>query len=205
MKIEYLTEADRDSVVDVLCAAFRDYPFMRYVLKDLSEEAYDEQLSAMIGFFTDARFMRGNPVLGIREGGGLVAVELTNTPDAIEWPAELHAVFAELEATLGADAWARLEAFERATNTFAPVAPHHFVGMVGTLPGHHGRGYGTALLREVEAMARAHPKSIGVTLTTETAKNVAYYRHLGYEVIGEADVEEVHTTYMLLRALEDPK
>jgi hypothetical protein len=27
----------------------------------------------------------------------------------------------------------------------------------------------------------------------------------GYEVIGEADVAEVHTTYMLLRTSEDPE
>lgn len=205
MKIESLTEADRDQVVGVLCAAFRDYPFMRYVLKDVSGSVYEEQLAAMIGFFADARFMRGNPVLGIRAEGELVAVELVNTPDAIDWPPELHAVFDELRGALGADAWARLDAFERATNSFAPSVPHHFVGMVGTLPGHQSMGYGTALLREVESMARSHPDSIGVSLTTETARNVAYYRHLGYEVIGEADVEEVHTTYMLLRTSEEPK
>ena len=199
MKIEQITADQRDEAVGVLCAAFYDYPVMRYTLKDDDEASYDDRLLALIGFFADARFMRGNPVLGIRDDGKLAAVLLANRPEAIPWPPDLVTVYSELKESLGDAAWSRLEAFEEATSSFEPEAVHHYIGMVGVLPEYQGKGYGTVLMREVEAMARAHAESIGICLSTETPENVPYYEHLGYEVIGEADVEDLHTWYMLLR------
>lgn len=199
MKIERITADEKDAAVGALCQAFRDYPVMRYTLKDADSADYDDQLASLIGFFADARFMRGNPVLGIRDEGRLAAVLLGNRPEAIPWPPELVTVYSELKELLGEAAWSRLEAFEEATSSFEPEAVHHYIGMIGVLPEYQGKGYGTVLMREMESVARAHQESIGICLTTEDPDNVPYYQHLGYEVIGEADVDEMHTWYMLLR------
>ena len=69
MKIEDISVAEKDAAVEVLRRSFYDYPVMRYTLKDTDEADYDDQVGALIGFFADARFMRGNPVLGIRDEG----------------------------------------------------------------------------------------------------------------------------------------
>ena len=33
-------------------------------------------------------------------------------------------------------------------------------------------------------MSREHPQSRGISLTTESAANVPFYQHLGYQMVG---------------------
>jgi len=56
-----------DEVVEALCDAFRDYPVMRYVLKDAGDH-YLTHLPYLVGYFTASRFARGWPVLGVERG-----------------------------------------------------------------------------------------------------------------------------------------
>ena len=44
------------------------------------------------------------------------------------------------------------------------------------------------LLERVQAMSRERADSQGVTLSTESERNVALYRHLGYRVVGQATI-----------------
>lgn len=52
-----LRDLDRNykvAALNVLCAAFHDYPVMRYVIGEADSE-YDEKLRELIGFFVEAR------------------------------------------------------------------------------------------------------------------------------------------------------
>lgn len=68
-----------------------------------------------------------------------------------------------------------------AANT--PQEDHWYLQMVGTHPDWQRLGFGTHLIRQ--GIERATTDGLGVYLETETVENVAYYRHLGFEVRSE--------------------
>ena len=177
--------ATADDVVRVLCEAFFDYPVMRYVLGD--RDGYPERLRTLIGFFHGARVLREDAILGVSDGGELVAVALTSLPDRVD-PPELDVLREQTWAALGADARARYDDCVRAWESTGVDEPNIHVNMLAVVPGAQGRGYGRLLLERVQAMSRERADSRGVTLSTESEPNVALYRHLGYRVVGQATI-----------------
>jgi len=67
-----------------------------------------------------------------------------------------------------------------------PREEHWYLQFVGTHPDWQGQGIGSMLIREGLSWARRD--GLGVYLETETIENVAYYRHLGFEVRTEWDI-----------------
>jgi ribosomal protein S18 acetylase RimI-like enzyme len=199
--VERLTEADREQVIDVLAAAFHDYPVMRYALSDAVAE-YDQRLRELIGFFCDVRFIHDWPVLGIWRGQGdgegqeLVAAALVTAPGEVAESPELRRKHLRLARVIGRDAFERMAHYERASSGQEPEDLHYFLGMLGVAPGHQGSGYGRLLLEHIQTMSEADQVSTGVSLSTEDPSNVPYYERAGYRVIGEADVGDIHTWCM---------
>ena len=187
--IERITKADREEAVDVLVVAFCEYPVMRFVIEDGIVD-YDSELRSLIGFYCDKRLVNGWPVLGIRHDGLLAAVALISKPTS--GTAELAELEADLRAALGEAAHGRMELFERTSDANEPPGPHYFVGMLGVRPEHQGMGYGKALLRRAMELA-VETGLAGVCLSTEDPDNVRFYKHLGFEEVGEADVGKLHT------------
>ncbi len=173
--------------VEALSAAFRDYPVMRYILSDAGE-AYDTKLPLLVGYFTEARFARGYPVLGVeRPGDGrLAAVANINPPRPVPTPAALEECFERLRDELGLAAIDRFQDFADAGTTLNPEEPHYYLGMLGVIPEEQSRGYGRRLLETLHEMSDNDPDSTGVSLTTEREKNVGLYEHFGYRVLGSA-------------------
>lgn len=195
MTVERLTEADREQVVDVLAAAFRNYPVMRYALSDAGDE-YDQRLRDLIGFYCDVRFIKDWPVLGIREAGELAAAALVTAPGDVTESPVLRRKHFGLARTIGRAAFERMARYELESSGREPEDPHYFLGMIGVAPGHQGGGQGRMLLEHVQAISEADPASTGVALSTEDPANVPYYEHVGYHVIAEGDVGEIHTWCM---------
>lgn len=177
--------ATADDVVRVLCEAFADYPVMRYVLG--REGAYPERLRILIGFFHGARVLRDDAILGISDGRELCGVALCSLPDRVA-PPELDLLRDRTWAALGADARARYDDCVRAWESTGVDEPNIHVNMVAVVPDRQGRGLARALLERVHAMSRERADSRGVTLSTESERNVALYRHLGYQVVGQATI-----------------
>lgn len=177
--------ATADAAVRVVCEAFADYPVMRYILG--AEGDYPARLRTLIGLFHGARVLQDDPILGISEGGALVAVAVCTAPDGVP-PAALDLLRERTWTALGADALARYEDCVRAWESTGVDEPNIHVNMLAVVPGHQGRGLGRALLERVQAMSRERPDSRGVTLSTERERNVALYRHLGYRVVGQATI-----------------
>ncbi len=195
MTVERLTDATREEIIDVLAAAFRDYPVMRYALSDASDE-YDARLRELIGFFCDARLTRGWPVLGIRDGQTLAAAALVSEPRDVPAPPELKRKHLRVARIIGRAAFDRMAQYERQSTGHEPESPHYFLGMIGVAPGHQGKGYGLALLEAVQALSEGDADSTGVTLSTEDPANVPYYQRVGYRVVAEADIGDIHTWCM---------
>ncbi len=156
-----MTEADREHVIDVLAAAFHDYPVMRFALADAGAE-YDEQLRELIGFYCDARLTRGWPVLGIRQGQEVVAAALVSEPRNVVAPPELRRKHRRVARIIGREAFERMARYERQSTGHEPDEPHYFLGMIGVAPGHQGSGYGRLLLEHIQVMSEGDPVSTGV-------------------------------------------
>lgn len=188
MRVEALSPDERGAVVDVLTASFWDYPVMRYALAD-SGQGYETHVRALHGFFCDARFSRGWPVLGIREDGGVQAVVLLSEPVVTPRPVDLQAAYHDLATTIGQGALDRLNQYEELSSVAEPGVPYYFVGMLGVMPGHQGRGMGRVLLDHVADMAAGHPTAEGVCLATEDPRNVPFYERAGYRVLGHTHIQ----------------
>ena len=79
-----------------------------------------------------------------------------------------------------------------------PKEPHYYLQVLAVDPPWHGRGLGSAMLREI---AREADRD-GVPAVLETAKalNVALYRRHGFEVVRETRVASSPPLWTMLRA-----
>ena len=168
--------------------AFHHYPVMRFVLGPGGD--YEDRLERLIHLFVMARILRGEPVYGVDgdAGEGLRAAATTSFPGAQASPPEFEALRADVWAHLGPEARARYEACGAAWAPLGVDVPHLHLNMIGVRRAHQGSGLSRALLEEVHRLARESPGAQGVTLTTEEERNVAFYRHMGYEVTGRARI-----------------
>lgn len=81
---------------------------------------------------------------------------------------------------------ARFAAIGSALAANTPPEPHWYLNMLATHPDWQRQGLGGALMSEVFAVA--DEAGLACYLETETAANVAYYRHHGFEVRTEWDL-----------------
>jgi GNAT superfamily N-acetyltransferase len=84
------------------------------------------------------------------------------------------------------DLLAKFVALREALAMNTPPEDHWYLQLVGTHPDWQRRGIGSRLINEGIEWARH--EGLGVYLETETIENVAYYRHLGFDVRSEWDV-----------------
>lgn len=186
------SKADRAEIGAVLCSAFRDYPVMRYVLAG-SADRYDAHLARLIGYYVDSRLLRDWPVIGIRVQGEIVAVAMGNEPVAKPAPDELKRAYARLREVLGEDAFERLDAFEKVSDRNEPKYPHYFLGMIGVKPACQGKGHAAALIEEFCSLSAADRHSQAVVLSTEDPNNLPFYEKMGFRIVADAEVGELHT------------
>lgn len=185
-------------VIDVLCEAFRDYPVMRFVLGD-DRADYDERLRTLVHVFVMARALRREPFFVIAgEGGRLLGATTVSFP-AGEDPPAIAELREQAWTVLGDDARARYGQCVAAWRTLDVDRPQVHVNMIGVRRECRGRGLSRTMLERVHALSRETPDSEGVTLTTEHAANVALYRHLGYEIVGQATIAPGIETWSFFR------
>ncbi|HYC31385.1 MAG TPA: GNAT family N-acetyltransferase [Gemmatimonadales bacterium] len=174
-----------EDVLAPLCEAFAEYPVMRYVLGPDGD--FPARLRTLIGFFLVARTLRNDPMLATYDGDEVSGVAICTLP-GLAGPPDLDEAREWTWARLGADARARYDHWVHVWGPLNVTEPNIHVNMLGVPPRHQGRGLGRLLLERVHAMSREHPESTGVSLTTESAKNVAFYERLGYRVVGHGRI-----------------
>jgi len=189
-----------DEAADVLAAAFADYPLMGYFFGGAGTDIA-AQVRSILRFSCEYRILVGWPLLGALDGGSLVGVACVSPPDEPVEPPEVAQIEEALMAGVGSEALGRLEQYEGIKHSHTPTQPHHYLIALGVHPEAQGKGFGSALLERVNALARSHPQSQGVALDTEVAPNVAFYEHSGYEVIAEDSLGGVPLWFMYRRTL----
>ncbi len=193
--LEHIQPAQKSQVVDVLSAAFYDYPAMRFFMSE-EQADYGRKLRLLVDFFCEARLSMDWSPLVVRVDERPVAAALVNPPVATVFTSELRQALEELKVAVGSAVMDNMLAYEKTCERMEPEAPHHYLGMIGVLPDHQGQGYGRLLIDYIHQAADNDPKSTGICLNTESAQNVPLYQHLGYQIIGEADVGPLHTWSM---------
>jgi GNAT superfamily N-acetyltransferase len=193
--VERLVEQDAERVVATLADAFRGYAVMRSVLGDEDEE----RLHTLVRIFVMGRVLRGEPLLGVRIGGELVAAAIASFPDGSEPPPAFVELREQSWERLGRSARRRYDAYVAAASTFPFDFPHVHLNMVGVRPGHRRGGHARRLIDEVNRIARERPGSGGVTLTTEDPGNVPFYQKLGFDLVGHVRVSMDLTTWGFVR------
>lgn len=179
----------------MLAEAFADYAVMRHVLG--ADARYPQRLQRLIHLFVSARTLRDDAIFGILDNRDLCAVATTSTPgaeDAPAWETLRAAVWAELGA-------AELERYRRcvaAWQPLTPAVPHLHVNMLGVRRAWQGTGLAARLLRHVHALAAQHQLE-GVSLTTENPRNVTFYQHMGYDIVGHAVITPEIETWGFFR------
>ncbi len=171
-------------MVAVLAEAFAHYPVMRYVLGSNSAM----QLERLVRLFVMARVLRGEPMLGVRDGSELVAAGIVSFPGAEPAPPAFLALRADTWRRLGLDAERRYTSYGEATGPFPFPAGSVHLNMIGVRNDHQRKGLGRLIIDAVHGISRARPGSVGVSLTTEHSANVAYYSGLGFELVGHARI-----------------
>jgi GNAT superfamily N-acetyltransferase len=177
--------ATAEEVLGPLCAAFADYPVMRHVLGPGGD--YADRLHTLVGFFLRARVLRNDPMLAVYDGAELTGVAVCTLP-GLPGPPDLEEARAWTWSRLGDDARERYDEWVRIWGPINVSEPNIHVNMLGVPPRYQGRGLGRRLLERVHAMSREHPKSQGVSLTTESAGNLPFYERLGYQHVGHGRI-----------------
>ena len=138
-------------------------------------------------------------MIGISAGSGLEGAAIVSRPDGSQAPEAFRQLAADVWRELGAPARSRYEAFGRTCAGFNVDAPHLHLNMIGVRRRAQGTGLARKLIERVHEMSRIDERSVGVTLTTEDPANVPLYRHLGYEIIGHAEVAPELRTWGFFR------
>jgi GNAT superfamily N-acetyltransferase len=64
-----------------------------------------------------------------------------------------------------------------------PKTPHYYLAILGTEPGHQGKGIGSALLHPV--LDHCDRSGLGAFLESSKESNIPFYRRHGFDVTGE--------------------
>jgi GNAT superfamily N-acetyltransferase len=201
VEIRRIPPAEVMSVRDVMCDAFADYPVMLFVLGGRSAD-YERRLRRLIELFVMARALRGEPLIGAARAEEVQGAVTVSFPGVRESPPAFGVLREGVWADLGADARARYDACGVAWGPLDVDVPHIHVNMLGVRRAHRGTGLARRLLDAVQELSRATPGMEGVTLTTEDAGNLTFYRHVGYEVVGHARISSELESWGLFRRNE---
>ncbi len=170
----HATADDITGAATTIWRAFADDPVMRWFYPDDAEYETDMPgLAAALArrwLATDTLWCTDDTVAiaGWRPPG---RPEVTVDAPQVQHPESRLARFAAIGAALAAN---------------TPPELHWYLNMLATHPDWQRRGLGGALMSEVFTIA--DEAGLPCYLETETAANVAYYRHHGFEVRSEWDL-----------------
>jgi ribosomal protein S18 acetylase RimI-like enzyme len=188
-----------DEVVDVLSDAFGNYPVMRFVIGQAGNR-YAQCLHTLVHFFTAARFVRNDLVMGVTtDDDKIVAVANINRPGERGSPSSLNELREQVWRELGDAARSRYEAYGEVTRKFVIEQPHYHLAMLGVRSSYAGKGLARRLLDILHERSYRDRESRGVTLNTEDPRNIPLYQHFGYRVIGQARVSDELQTWAFYR------
>ncbi len=174
----------------MLSRAFIDDPLICAIIGDVGDRLERaKRMAGLFGVILADQCHSGQPVLGVMHEGRVAAaaiIEQVNRP--LSAAANIVHGLTQLPELLHACGYRGLL---RAISTLdmlvrnRPVQTHIYLNVLGVEPDLQGRHFGVALLDYLRDQAAMRPDLAGVYLETAKEANVAYYSHVGYQVIDE--------------------
>jgi len=174
----------------MLGRAFVDVPLLKAIVPPTPDPAERSRRMGML-FAVALRLHRkdGQPVIGIIVDGRVVAAAVIEHVTAMpSTAATVLQGLATVPAMVRALGWGGLTRAISLIDTLArnrPPEPHLYLNILGVEPAMQRRHYGVALLDFLRDQAALYSDFAGVYLETATEANVAYYSHVGYQVLNE--------------------
>lgn len=167
--------ADVDRATRTLARAFADYPFTRHTVDARDHLRRVEELQRL--YLTE---------IGLRCGRVWVAddasaVAMWTTPESTGIPEAFERIVGRV-AELSGDRADAAAAAEEALAPLRPVGPVWLLATVAVDPDRQGWGLGGAVLEP--GLREARQAGVPAYLETSSERNVAFYRRLGFDVVG---------------------
>lgn len=185
----------------LIALAFNDYPAFRYVYQNLDAGSYREALRANFEYYIAQTTASGSQVTGAWVDGALIGGMLVWTPEGLKQFEANEQLTQQLNAKIGAAAFARLCAFEQTMEANAPEldVAYHYLDTIAVASAHQGKGYARKMIEHVVDQSISHDESGAVCLSTESLANIRFYEKLGFEIFSVAHLDEIETTSFVLR------
>lgn len=184
-------DSDRDPIVSIWADAFGTDPVIRWFLPD--DETYARKAHALFGFIFDVRHHGGE----VWVVDGLAGAAWTPPGGLRPMVPTIAERWASLSDDLASDEIERMDVYNDRLDPLLPPDDNWYLGVLGTTPGHHGEGHGTAVVRPV--LERASADGIPQSLETCVPANRDLYHRWGFEVTGEFSVENGSTVWVMVR------
>lgn len=184
----------------IFAAAMHDYPAFRYIHQNLSGSAYEGAMQLTFEYYIALVWLDCEQVLGCWDNDELVGGMLVRLPGSVDNFDPEHPVTTDFISQIGDEAWERLDAFERMMddNSPTPEGGCFYLDLLGAKPVQQRKGYGRCMLDYIADLARAHPTTQLVCLSTESPAKHALYEHFGYEKVSTATIGPVTSTSFIL-------
>jgi ribosomal protein S18 acetylase RimI-like enzyme len=195
--VRLLRDDEVDACAAALSLAFAEDPVYRYFHPDEHEWA---QVAPRFFQILLRHFARHATVL---TAGAAGAVAIWTPPEP-----RAPGAFARLGFTLrlGALMGRRIPRgarIGRALESLHCAEPHWYLAILGTAPAAQRRGLASSLLNPI--LARCDDAGIAARLETATEANLAFYASRGFEVVGEARVQDGPRLWALQRPPRVPR
>jgi GNAT superfamily N-acetyltransferase len=179
---------DAEPMVRTLVRAFEDYPMSRLAI---DPDGYLTRLERYYRLFVTGI---GLPHGKVWTSGDHSAVSVWTTPRT---PRDVFARIADEFHEIAGERALPMESVGQAMAILRPNEPLWILGMVGVAPDRQGQGLGRAVI--APGLACADAEGAATFLETQTARNVAFYESLGFDVLGEIDLPNDGPTHWAMR------
>lgn len=184
---------ERHRVLATLTAAFREDPQVRWWFPD--DDSFDASAQHFFGALLDMRAEGGEVWVA---GGGDAVAMWTPPGGNLLGPEGADAHYAAMALHLPAQAVRRIDRLDEGVAALLPDEPHWYLGVLATSPQRRGEGLATGVLSPV--LGNADRGGFPVALETGGWSNIAFYGRFGFEVVGEAGIEDAPPVWVLHRS-----
>lgn len=180
--IRKISRADRSTVVELMCRAFDDDPFINYLVKQ------DDRRTERMARFMDAGLMRltlpyGETYMTDASDGAALWNPPGGRPHGLIADLSLLPVLLRVSGLGGV---ARSVAAFSQGEKLHPREPHYYLLGIGVDPSRQGKGIGSSLIAPMAE--RCDREGVGAYLESSKERNLPLYERFGFVVREEVDL-----------------